>query len=62
MRVHEIELLHLRSTFVLKTKRRSYILQFSFKKPWLIPRHEEHYSEADCNLYGWLFIYFGYYN
>ena len=44
------------------TKKRVYVLQFTLKQPWLLPRHEKHYSEADCNLYGWLFVYFGWFN
>lgn len=43
-------------------KEKNYILQFTLKEPWLFPRHEEHYGEADCNLYGLLFIYFGWLN
>ena len=50
------------STFGFVTKRRIYVLQFTLKEPWLLPRHEKHYSSADCNLYDWLFIYFGYFN
>lgn len=49
-------------TFGFITKKRVYVLQFTLKQPWLLPRHEKHYSEADCNLYGWLFVYFGWFN
>lgn len=49
-------------TFGFITKKRVYVLQFTLKRPWLLPRHEKHYSEADCNLYGWLFVYFGWFN
>ena len=62
MEIHEIRLLRVKHTFTLVTKKRVYILQFTLKEPWLLPRHEEHYSEADCNLYGWLFVYFGWLN
>lgn len=50
------------TTFGFMTKKRIYVLQFTLKEPWLLPRHEKHYSKADCNLYGWLFIYFGWCN
>ncbi len=49
-------------TFGFITKKRVYVLQFTQKQPWMLPRHEKHYSEADCNLYGWLFVYFGWFN
>lgn len=62
MEIHEIRLLRAKHTFVLVTKKRIYVLQFTLKQPWLLPRHEKHYSEADCNLYGWLFVYFGWFN
>ena len=55
-------ILRKRGTFVFVTKKRAYIIQFSLKDPWLIPRHEEHHGEADANLWGWLFFYFGWYN
>ena len=62
MRNRLMRIIRLSTTFLFMTKRRDYILHFSLKDPWLIPRHEKHYSSSDCNLYGWLFIYFGYYN
>ena len=62
MEIHEIRLLRVKHTFGLVTKKKNYILQFTLKEPWLFPRHEKHYSEADCNLYGWLFVRFGWFN
>lgn len=62
MRNRLMRIIRLRTTFLFMTKRRDYILQFTLKDLWLLPRHEKHYSSSDCNLYGWLFIYFGYYN
>lgn len=50
-------------TFGFITKKRFYVLQFSLKEPWLLPRHERHYGRTiDMNLYGWLFVYFGWFN
>lgn len=57
-----MKVLRKKSTFCFMTKKRDYILQFTLKEPWLLPRHEEHYSKADCNLWGWLFVYFGWFN
>lgn len=51
-----------RTTFGFITKKRVYVLQISLKDPWILPKHIEHFSKADVNLYGWLFVYFGYYN
>lgn len=36
-----------------------YILQFSLKKPWLLPKVERNYENLGHDLYGWLFVYFG---
>ena len=57
-----MKILRKRGTFVFVTKKKAYIIQFSLKDPWLLPRHDPHHSEADANLYGWLFFYFGWYN
>jgi len=47
------------STFGFYTKKRIYVLQFTLKNPWILPRHEKHYGQnIDMNLYGWLFGYF----
>lgn len=51
------------STFGFYTKKRIYVLQFTLKNSWILPRHEKHYGQnIDMNLYGWLFVYFGYFN
>lgn len=58
-----MELIRERFTFGLlsyKTKR-MYLLQFSLKDPWLLPKCDKHYGgDLDIVLYGWLFVYFGY--
>lgn len=51
-----------KNTFGFVTKKRIYVLQLSLKEPWLIPKHDRHYGESNCNLYGWLFVYFGWFN
>lgn len=33
--------------------------QFSFHKPWLLPKVDRHFGKADLPFYGWLFFYFG---
>lgn len=46
---------------LIPKKRKIYFIQFSLKEPWLLPKHESHYRKDvfDCNMYGWLFFYFG---
>lgn len=51
-----------KNTFGFVTKKRIYVLQLSLKEPWLIPKHDRHYGESNCNLYGWLFVCFGWFN
>lgn len=53
-----------KGTFSFTTKKHIYVLQFSLKQPWLLPKHDKHYGgkDVDCNLYGWLFVYFGWFN
>ena len=58
-----MEILRVKSTFGLPSlkKRRLYILQFTLKEPWLIPKRDKHYGEnKNIVLYGWLFVHFGY--
>lgn len=58
-----MELLRLKTTFGLLNKKsgRMYLLQFSLKEPWLLPKCDKHYGEnKNIVLYGWLFVYFGY--
>lgn len=58
-----MEILRVKSTFGLLSlkKRRLYILQFTLKEPWLIPKRDKHYGEnKNIVLYGWLFVHFGY--
>ena len=58
-----MEVFRIKSTFGfmdLKTKR-MYLLQFTLKNPWLLPKRDKHYGEdKNIVLYGWLFIYLGY--
>ena len=40
-----------------------YVLQFSLKKPWLMPHCDRRYGTyEDITLFGWLFVYFGWIN
>lgn len=58
-----MKLMRLGKTFGLFNfrKKRIYLLQFSLKDPWLIPKCDKHYGEnKNIVLYGWLFVYFGY--
>lgn len=58
-----MELIRNRFTFGLLSykSKRMYLLQFSLKEPWLLPKCDRHYGgDLDIVLYGWLFIYFGY--
>lgn len=58
-----MEVLRVKSTFGLLSlkKRRLYILQFTLKEPWLIPKRDKRYGEnKNIVLYGWLFVHFGY--
>lgn len=58
-----IKLHRYRFSFGLQINRRIYLLQFSTKEPWLIPKRDKHYGENnDIVLYGWMFVYFGYTN
>ncbi|RHV07245.1 hypothetical protein DXB97_04440 [Firmicutes bacterium OM07-11] len=58
----EMKLKRIKTTFSLVTRKRQYVLQFTLKEPWLLPKHDKHYGISDCNLYGWLFVYFGWFN
>lgn len=41
--------------------RKLYLLQFTLKNPWLIPKCDKNYGkEKNIVLYGWTFVYFGY--
>lgn len=41
--------------------RKLYLLQFTLKNTWLIPKCDKHYGEnKNIVLYGWLFVYFEY--
>lgn len=58
-----MKLLRLKTTFGLLNKKsgRMYLLQFTLKEPWLLPKCDKHYGgDSDIVLYGWLFVYFGY--
>lgn len=58
-----MKLIRKRATFALLSyrTRRMYLLQFSLKEPWLLPKCDRHYWEdKNIVLYGWMFIYFGY--
>lgn len=58
-----MKLMRLGKTFGLLNfrKKRIYLLQFSLKDPWLVPKCDKHYGEnKNIVLYGWLFVYFGY--
>lgn len=58
-----MKLLRSKSTFGLLSlkKRRLYLLQFTLKEPWLIPKCDRNYGEGkNIVLWGWLFVYFGY--
>ena len=58
-----MEILRVKSTFGLPSlkKRRLYILQFTLKDPWLIPKWETCLKDNMCDfLCGWLFVHFGY--
>ena len=48
-------------TLVVSTGKRDYIFQVSLKNPWWLPRHETNHIGI-CDLYGWLFFYFGWYH
>lgn len=58
-----MKLLRNKATFGLLNKRtgKMYLLQFSLKEPWLLPKCDRHYGwNSNIVLYGWLFVYFGY--
>lgn len=58
-----MKLIRERFTFGLlsyKTKR-MYVLQFTTKEPWFLPKYDREYGEnKNIVLFGWLFVYFGY--
>jgi hypothetical protein len=56
-----MKIIRKKSTFCFMTKNKDYILQFTAKEPWLLPKHDPNYAGI-CNLYGWLFMYFGWYH
>lgn len=51
-----------RATFCFVTKKRDYVLQFSTKKPWLLPKSDRKFMDGKLTLFGWLFVYFGWWN
>lgn len=58
-----MKLMRIGKTFGLLNfrKKRMYLLQFSLKDVWLVPKCDKHYGEnKNIVLYGWLFVYFGY--
>lgn len=58
-----MKVLRSKSTFGLLSFKtgRLYLLQFTLKEPWLVPRCDRNYGEnKDIVLFGWLFVYFGY--
>lgn len=53
---------HIRATFCLLSypKNRLYVVQFSLKDPWFLPRIDRNYLNNPNNtLIGWLFFYVG---
>lgn len=57
-----MKVLRSKSTFGLLSFEtgRLYLLQFTLKEPWLVPRCDRNYGEnKDIVLFGWLFVYFG---
>lgn len=41
--------------------KRMYVLQFTTKEPWFLPKYDREYGEnKNIVLFGWLFVYFGY--
>ena len=49
-------------TFGFVSDKRVYYIQFSFEKPWLIPKIDRNYLDGSMTLVGWLFLYFGWNN
>ena len=62
MKIGKMKIIKEKGTFCFVTKKRDYILQFTTKEPWLLPKHDSQYLNGKCNLYGWLFMYIGWYN
>ena len=57
-----LKILRKNGTFVFvngKDVSRNFLIQFSLKDPWILPKHDPKYLNGDCDLYGWLFFYFG---
>lgn len=60
---NKIHFLRKRFTFGIVTRERKlYVLQFSLKKPWWIPKCDKKYLKGNFTLFGWLFVYFGWLN
>lgn len=58
-----MKFLRCRATFGLLSFRtgKMYLLQFSLKEPWLLPKCDRRYGQdKNIVLCGWLFVYFGY--
>ena len=58
-----MEIRRSKATFGIRfgKQKRMYVLQFTTKEPWLLPKCDKHYGgDLDIVLYGWLFVYFGY--
>lgn len=57
-----LKILRKNGTFVFingKDASRNFLIQFSLKDPWILPKHDSKFLDGGCDLYGWLFFYFG---
>lgn len=60
-KIGKLTILKKNGSFVFVTKKKSYILQFTTKEPWWLPKCDNNYA-GFCKLWGWLFVYFGWYH
>lgn len=57
-----MQIVKIKGTVGFVTKKRTYVIQFSLKDPWLCPHKDKHFLYDTYTLYGWLFFYFGWLN
>lgn len=56
------KILRKKGTFVFvngKDVSRNFLIQFSLKNPWFLPKHDPKHLNGVYDLYGLLFFYFG---